>query len=146
MNLEIQAALEVADETDAFLQITDVIFNKKADIGYADLSPAEKSVYCIDSGFGQLFHHDSGALIQDMLKALEDIRAKNTYRIVRKIVDYFPDSDVPSDEDERMKVFDSLAAEKVDEIAECDDHFHDVGENLIELTLNFVAKNVNGFR
>jgi hypothetical protein len=154
MNMEIQAALEVADETDAFLQITDVIFNKKDDIGYANLSAAEKSVYCIDSlsremengGFGQLFHHDSGALIQDMLEALEKIRAKNTSNIVRKIVGYFPNSRVPSDENERMEVFDSLAAERVDEIAECDDRFHKVGENLIELTLKFVAKNVSEFR
>jgi hypothetical protein len=154
MNMEIQAALEVADETDAFLQITDVIFNKKDDIGYADLSAAEQSVYCIDSlsremengGFGQLFHHDSGALIHDMLEALKKIRAKNTYDVVRKIVDYFPSSAVPSDENERMEIYDSLANERVDEIAECDDRFHKVGENLIELTLKFVAKNVNEFR
>jgi hypothetical protein len=154
MNMQIQAALEAADETDAFLQITDVIFNKKDDIGYADLSAAEKSVYCIDSlsremengGFGQLFHHDSGALIQDMLAALKKIRAKNSYDVVRQVVDYFPSSNVPTDEDERMKVFDSLATDKVDEIAECDDRFHKVGENLIELTLKFVAKNVSEFR
>ncbi|MGK0250045.1 MAG: hypothetical protein ACI910_002813 [Oleispira sp.] len=154
MNMEIQVALEVADETDAFLQITDVIFNKKNNIGYADLSAAEKSVYCIDSlsremengGFGQLFHHDSGALIQDMLEALVKVRAKNTYNIVRQIVDYFPSSSVPSDENERMEAFDSLAAERVNEIAECDDRFHKVGENLIELTLKFVAKNVREFR
>jgi len=28
MNMEIQAALDVADETDSFLQITDVIYDK----------------------------------------------------------------------------------------------------------------------
>lgn len=154
MSMEIQAALNVADETDAFLQITDVIFDREADVGYENLSGTEKSVYCIDSlsremengGFGQLFHHDSGALIQDMLEALEKIRAKNTHVVVKQIVDYFPESKVPSDEDQRIDTFDQLASELVDEIAECDDRFHDAGENLVELTLKFVAKNVSDFR
>ena len=154
MNMEIQAALEVADETDAFLQITDVIFDKEADLGYSNLSDAEKSVYCIDSlsremengGFGQLFRHDSGALIHDMLEALEKIRAKNTHAVVQQIVDYFPNSIVPADEDERIEAFDLFALDLVDEIAECDDRFHDAGENLVELTLKFVAKNVRQFK
>jgi hypothetical protein len=154
MNMEIQAALDVADETDAFLQITDVIFDREAEIGYDDLSRAEKTVYCIDSlsremengGFGQLFHHDAGALCTDMLEALEQIRAKNTLLVVQQMVNFFPNGEVPSDEEERMDTFDQLASELVDEIAECDDRFHDAGENLIELTLKFVAKNIAQFR
>jgi len=152
--MEIQAALDVADETDAFLQITDVIFDREAEIGYDDLSRAEKTVYCIDSlsremengGFGQLFHHDAGALCTDMLEALEQIRAKNTLLVVQQMVNFFPNGEVPSDEEERMDTFDQLASELVDEIAECDDRFHDAGENLIELTLKFVAKNIAQFR
>ncbi len=154
MNMEIQAALDVADETDAFLQITDVIFDREAEIGYDDLSRAEKTVYCIDSlsremengGFGQLFHHDAGALCVDMLEALEHIRAKNTLSVVQQIVNFFPNGEVPKDEEERMDTFDQLASELVDEIADCDDRFHDAGENLIELTLKFVAKNIAQFR
>lgn len=154
MNMEIQAALEAVDETDAFLQITDVIFDREAEIGYKDLSGAEKSIYCIDSlsremengGFGQLFHHDSGALINDMLEALEKIRAKSTHAVVQKMVDFFPNSEVPDDEEERIDTFDHLASDLVDEIAQCDDLFHDTGENLVELTLKFVAKNVSEFR
>jgi len=154
MNMEIQAALEVADETDAFLQITDVIFDKKAELGYFELNTAEKSIYCIDclsremenGGFGQLFHHDSGALVNDMLEALEKIRAKNTLEVVQQVVNYFPAAEVPSDEEERIEAFDQLASELVDEIASCDDRFHDTGENLVELTLKFVAKNVAEFR
>jgi hypothetical protein len=154
MNMEIQAALEVADETDAFLQITDVIFDREAEVGYENLSNAEKAVYCIDSlsremengGFGQLFHHDSGGLCLDMLEALEQIKAKNTHEILQKMVNFFPNGEVPKDEDDRIEVFDQFALELVDEIAECDDRFHDTGENLIELTLKFVAKNTAQFR
>jgi hypothetical protein len=154
MNMEIQAALEVADETDAFLQITDVIFDKKAEQGYSDLNTAEKAIYCIDclsremenGGFGQLFHHDSGALVNDMLEALKRIRAKNTLAVVQQIVAYFPNAEVPSNEEERIDTFDQLASELVVEIAACDERFHDTGENLVELTLKFVAKNVAEFR
>lgn len=154
MNMEIQAALDVADETDAFLQITDVIFDREAEIGYDDLSRGEKTVYCIDSlsremengGFGQLFHHDTGALCIDMLEALEQIRAKNTLLVVQQVVSFFPNGEVPSDEEERIDAFDQLASELVEDIAKCDDRFHDAGENLIELTLKFVAKNIAQFR
>lgn len=154
MNMEIQAALDVADETDAFLQITDVIFEREAERGFADLTRAEKTVYCIDclsrdmenGGFGQLFHNDAGALCTDILEALEQIRAKNTHEVVQQMVSFFPNGEVPISEDERIETFDQLASELVDEIAECDDRFHDAGENLVELTLKFVAKNVSQFR
>jgi len=152
--MEIQAALDVADETDAFLQITDIIFDREAELGFADLSSAEKTVYCIDSlsremengGFGQLFHHDTGGLFHDMLESLEQIRAKNTHRVLQEMVSFFPNGEVPTDEDERIETFDQFASELIDEIAECDDKFHDAGENLIELTLKFVAKNLAQFR
>ena len=154
MNMEIQAALDVADETDAFLQITDVIFEREAERGFADLTRAEKTVYCIDclsremenGGFGQLFHHDSGALCVDMLEALKQIRAPNSHQVVQRIVNFFPNGEVPIAEEERIDTFDQLASERMDEIAECDDRFHDSGENLVELTLKFVAKNTAQFR
>ncbi len=154
MNMEIQAALEVADETDAFLQITDVIFDREAEMGYPNLTRGEKAVYCIDclsremenGGFAQLFHHDTGALSADMLEALELIRAKNSYDVVLQVVNFFPNGDIPVDEDERIEIFDQISSELVDEIAECDDRFHDAGENLVELTLKYVAKNRAEFR
>lgn len=154
MNMEIQAALDVADETDAFLQITDVIFEREAEYGFADLTRAEKTVYCIDclsremenGGFGQLFHHDSGSLCLDMLEALEQIRAPSTHEVIQQMVNFFPNGEVPTNEDERIDTFDQLASELVGEIADCDDRFHDAGENLVELTLKFVAKNTSQFR
>ena len=154
MNMEIQAALDVADETDAFLQITALIYDREAEHGFADLTRAEKTVYCIDclsremenGGFGQLFHHDAGALCLDMLEALEQIRAPNTREVFQQMVNFFPNGEVPVNEDERIETFDQFASELVDEIAECDDRFYDAGENLVELTLKFVAKNTSQFR
>ena len=113
-----------------------------------------RKIYCIDSlsremengGFGQLFHHDTGAYCLDILEALAQIRAKKSLAIFQQVVDLFPNGHVPTDEDERIEIFDQLSSELVDEIAQCDDRFYDAGENLVELTLKFVTKNVAQFR
>lgn len=154
MNMEIQAALDVADETDAFLQVTDVIYDKEAEAGYDTLSEAEKTVYCIDSllremengGFAQFFHHDSGANTADTLEALERIRSSQVLAVFHEMVNFFPEGQVPKDEDERIDLFDQIASELVDEIAACDDRFYDADENLVELTLSFVSKNIKAFK
>lgn len=154
MNMEIQAALDVADETDSFLQITDVIYDKEADFGYDALSHSEKVVFCIDhllremenGGFVQFIHHDAGAKTDDTLLALEAIKAKETHKLLDRLVDFFSDRRVPADEDERIELFDHIESEHADDIAELDDRFYDAGENLVEMTLRFVAKNLKDFR
>ncbi len=88
--MEIQAALDVADETDSFLQITDVIYEKESEAGYDALTESEKTVFCIDGllremengGFVQFFHHDVGALAADTLESLERIKAKGIEVVV----------------------------------------------------------------
>jgi len=154
MNMEIQAALDVADETDAFLQITDVIYDKESEAGYEELTEAEQTVYCIDSllremengGFAQFFHHDSGANTADTMEALERIRSAKVLAVFQEVVNFFPDGEVPKDEDDRISLFDQIESELTDEIAACDDKFYDAGENLVELTLKFVSKNLKAFR
>ncbi len=152
--MEIQAALDVADETDSFLQITDVIYAKEADDGYDALNDAEKTVFCIDGllremengGFVQFFHHEVGALAEDTLEALERIKAKETMGLMNRMIDYFDDRRVPADDDERIDIFEQIEREHADEIAECDDRFHELGDKLVELTLAFVARNLKAFR
>ncbi|MAD43934.1 MAG: hypothetical protein CMI02_01845 [Oceanospirillaceae bacterium] len=154
MSMEIQAALDVADETDSFLQITDVIYSKEADDGYDALSDAEKTVFCIDGllremengGFVQFIHHEVGALAEDTLEALERIKAKNTHELLDRLINFFDERKVPADEDERIELFDQIESEYADEIAELDDRFYDVGENLVEMTLSYVARNLKEFR
>lgn len=152
--MEIQAALDVADETDSFLQITDVIYDKESEVGYENLTDAEKTVFCIDhllremenGGFSQFFNHESGALAEDTLESLERIKAKETYSVLNRMLDFFADRYVPADEDERIELFDHIESEHADEISELDDRFYDSGENLVALTLLFVQKNLKDFR
>jgi len=151
--MEIQAALDVADETDSFLQITDVIYDKEADVGYESLNEAEKTVFCIDQllremengGFVQFIHHEAGALAEETLESLERIKAKVSCELLNKVIDLFPDRVVPADEDDRIEIFDQVESEFADEIAALDDRFYDSGENLVEMTLRFVQKNLREF-
>ncbi|MCD8520982.1 MAG: DMP19 family protein [Saccharospirillaceae bacterium] len=152
--MEIQAALDVADETDSFLQITDVIYDKEADSGFEALTDAEKTVFCIDmllkemenGGFVQFIHHEAGAYAEETLEALERIKAKGTHAVLERFLDLFDGEKIPRDEDERVEMFDQIESEHADEIAELDDRFYDVGENLVGLTLLFVSKNLKEFR
>lgn len=151
--MEIQAALDVADETDSFLQITDVIYDKENNAGYDTLNEAEKTVFCIDQllremengGFVQFIHHEAGALTEDTLEALERIKARVSYDLLDSLIDLFENRDVPTDEDDRINAFDHIESEHADEIAGLDDRFYDSGENLVEMTLRYVQKNLREF-
>ena len=151
--MEIQAALDVADETDSFLQITDVIYDKESEVGYDELNEAEKTVFCIDQllremengGFVQFIHHEAGARAEDTLESLERIKAPVSAALLDQIIGLFPDRNVPVDEDDRIDAFDNIESEHADKIAQLDDRFYDSGENLVGLTLRFVQKNLREF-
>ncbi|MBM96882.1 MAG: hypothetical protein CMI09_13680 [Oceanospirillaceae bacterium] len=154
MNMEIQAALDVADETDSFLQITDVIYDKEADIGYDALSEAEKTVFCIDGllremengGFSQFVHHDIGARIDDTLLALRNIKSKDVSPLFEKFLALFDGQPVPRDEDDRIEMFESIENEQADVISSLDDDYYDTTENLVGLTLGYVSRHLKDFR
>lgn len=152
--MEIQAALDVADETDSFLQITDAIFDLEAEQGYSQLNEAEQTVFLIDhllremdnGGFDQFMHHDAGARSHDTVSALARIRAKESQAILDRLIDVFPNRIVPLDDDERIALFDQLERESTDEIEQLNERFYETGENLVELTLKYVAKHIKVFR
>lgn len=154
MHMEIQAALDVADETDSFLQITDVIYDKEEEQGYDALNLVEKTVFCLDQllremengGFVQFFHHEAGARAEDTLESLERIKAKASAGLLDQVINLFEGRQIPEDEDQRRETFDQIESEQADNIVELDDRFYDSGENLVELTLKYVQKNLKEFR
>lgn len=154
MSMEIQAALDVGDETDSFLQITDVIYDKEAEVGYAALKPVEKVIYCMDGllkemengGFVQFFRQQAGDYAADTLLALEQIKAKVSASLLEQMLAFFPAGEAPSDVDEREEIFDQIESEYGDEITDLDDLFYDSGENLVGLTLLYVQRNLKELR
>ena len=153
MSMEIQAALDVADETDSFLQITDVIYEKEEESGYDSLNDAERTVFCIDQflremengGFVQFFHHEAGYRAEDTLSALDNIKAKISHQLLDQVINLFPGRAVPEDEDARIDEFDRIESEHADDIAGLDDRFYDSGENLVGMTLRYVQRNLREF-
>lgn len=153
MNMEIQAALDVVDETDSFLQITDVIYDKEADVGYEALNQAERTVFCIDGllremengGFSQLMYHDSGGRVSDILAALESIKSREVIVHLKHFIALFGEHLIPADDDERIALFEAVESEQTDVITELDDCYYDTVENLVGLTLAYVARNQKRF-
>lgn len=154
MNMEIQAALDLADETDSFLQITDVVYDKETELGFDVLTELEKTVFCIDGllremengGFAQFFRQDAGFYSEETLDALERIKAKESAALLRKMLSYFPDAKAPADEDDRLDALNQIEDEHADDISALDDRFYDADENLVGLTLLYVQKNLKGTR
>lgn len=150
--MEIQAALDVADETDAFLQITDVIYDKEADNGYTSLKQSEQTIFLIDQflkemengGFCLFIRHESGAYTQSTLEALERIKAKATHELLTKVLSLFK-AEIKADEDERVEQLEAVESEHYDELMELDEQYYESTENLVALTLKYVANNIKEF-
>lgn len=151
--MEIQAALDAADETDSFLGVTDVVFDKAADQGYDTLSEAEKTVYCLDQflkeaengGLIQFLYHEAGARAADTLLSLERIHSKGSVAVFRELIEYF-DNGVPTDDDARIDACEKLEIDYADELSALEERFYEVNENLVALTLSYVSSNIKAFR
>ena len=147
-----QAALELPDETDAFLQISDIIFDKESAFGYEKFTDAEKAFYCIDGfirGMGNggvaQFFYDYGHHSQDTKIALESVKAEQAQTLFSKALGCFPDGAVPTDSHDREQLVAGLEEEHGDLWSNLSDSFYDAETELIKLTLKFVNSNLKGF-
>ncbi len=152
MNVEIQAALNVADETDSFLQITDIIYDKEAEQGYSSLNNAEQTIFLVDQflkemengGFCVFIRHETGALCEQTLAALERIKAKKAQALLANVLSLFK-KPLSTDEDERAEQLESVQSDYYDELNELDEQYYEEDENLIFLTLKYVTEHIKEF-
>ena len=152
LNMDVQAALELPDETDAFLQISDIIFDKESSSGYEKFSDAERNFYCIDGfirGMGNggvaQFFYDHGHHTSDTEKALEEIKAANAIKLLQQALDCFPERRVPEDSHDRELLVSDLEEQHGDLWARISDNFYDAETDLIKLTLKYVNKHLKSF-
>lgn len=150
--MDVQAALELPDETDAFLQISDIIFDKESSAGYETFSDAERNFYCIDGfirGMGNggvaQFFYDHGHHTKDTSKALEEIKASNAMHLLQEAVSCFPNQTVPTDTNDRELLVSDLEEQHGDLWARLSDKFYDAETELIKLTLKYVNKHLKSF-
>ncbi len=150
--MDVQAALELPDETDAFLQISDIIFEKESSSGYEKFSDAERNFFCIDGfirgmgngGISQFFH-EHGQHTVDTQKALAEVKSEAAKALLSQATACFPNSSVPLDEDDREGLVADLEEQNGDLWSELSDKFYDSETELIKLTLKYVNKNLKSF-
>ena len=150
--MDVQAALELPDETDAFLQISDIIFEKESSAGYAQFTDAERTFFCIDGfirGMGNggvsQFFHEHGQHTVDTQKALDDVKSETAKTLLAKATACFPDAKVPVEEEDREILVADLEEQNGDLWSELSDKFYDAETELIKLTLKYVNKNLKSF-
>ncbi len=152
--MDVKAALELPDETDAFLQISDILYGKISSSGYESLSTSEKYFYCIDGlirgmgsgGISHFFYDEAGIHAEDAIKGLEAARATRIQKVVQDALDCFPGKQVPADEEAREELVSDLEEQHSDLWAAISDRFFDSETELVKLTLKFVSKNLADFR
>ncbi len=150
--MDVQAALELPDETDAFLQISDVLFQKESQSGYDQFSDAERHFYCIDGfirGMGNggvaQFFYDHGHHTADTAVALQEVKAESAKRLLDRALACFPEQQVPLDEIDRETLVADLEEQNGDLWSELGDKFYALENELIKLTLKYVNKHLKSF-
>ncbi|MCP5334876.1 MAG: DUF4375 domain-containing protein [Oceanospirillaceae bacterium] len=153
MNLDIQAALDLPDETDAFLQISDILFEKHSAVGYDGLTQSEKVFYCIDGfvrgmgngGISQFFYDEAGVHASDAVLAFEAVKAGKIKQLLEQALACFPDTSIPADDDARDDLVSSLEENYSEEWSAMTDVFFQNEAELIKATLAYVGKNLKNF-
>lgn len=150
--MDVQAALELPDETDAFLQISDIIFEKESSSGYEQFTDAERIFYCIDGfirGMGNggvsQFFYDHGHHTADTQKALAEVKSQTADALLKQAVACFPNQKVPMDESDREGLVADLEEQNGELWSQLSDKFYDSETELIKLTLKYVNKNLKSF-
>ena len=99
-----------------------------------------------NGGFWQYFYNSSGEYAMQTVGALKTIGAEHTAGLLSKAIEVFPDSNVPTDRDERIGAIESLGNGVKEEWNDLDDQFQEYQDDIAELLLDFVRQNRDSFR
>jgi hypothetical protein len=137
---------------DAIIEIDDLlspIFYDAPDT----LTECEKNIVYIEElerevnngGFNQYFFNSSGDFALETIGALKIIGSKTFLEIVQEAVDKFPGKIVPKDRGERQKLLANID-ENIELWEELDNRFYEYEEDIYELMIRYIRKNINEFR
>ena len=113
--------------------------------GLAGLTDAESGFYGIywfvtetnNGGVGQFFFNDAGRLSVPTLRYLEDIGATKSASILRRAIAMFPGGNVPTDQEERREVLETLDDQGLS-FEPLTNEFFSCGEDLNEFHIAYV--------
>jgi Domain of unknown function (DUF4375) len=150
----IELLLASPDSNNSIIKLDNYI-SEKCEWGHslAELSPPEKTFYLNQAlerevnngGFWQYFRNSSGNLAHETVQSLNDINAFKTSKILASAIEYFPDKKVPVDRDLRNTVIDDIEADAKEQWNKFDQQFFKYEDNLHELNIEFVRKNIQHF-
>jgi len=98
-----------------------------------------------NGGFEQYFENSSGMYANDTITTLELVGANTTANILRSAIDFFPDKQVPIDQDERVEMVSTMDESVAERWEELDQQFFNYEDNLNSLNMEFVRKHKEDF-
>jgi hypothetical protein len=140
-------ALRETDDTAFAIAMSNLVFARCEAVGFAALSEAEQTVYCLDAlerevnngGFSQFFLNSSGDTALETVAALERLGAAHTAGLVRRAVSVFPGARPSADRDAREKQMDALPESASALWSELDRAFLEYRDNLAALERQYVT-------
>jgi hypothetical protein len=147
-------ALGKADDTRFAIDMSNLVFARYEQAGFAGLTEAEQTVYCLDAlerevnngGFDQFFFNSSGNTAMETVTALERLGAKHTAALVQRAAGVFPDGRPAADRDERETQMEALPESARELWSQLDDDFYEYRDNLTALERAYVRAHRGEFR
>lgn len=144
--------LQIEDDTEFAIAMSDLVFSREAAVGYQQLTPPERVVFCLDAlerevnngGFAQFFENSAGDHALETIEALRTLGAPRVGRLVAEAVAVFPDGPAPDRERRRRQLdrLDDRARAKLDQL---DGAFYAYPENLTALERRYVRSHQEQF-
>ena len=150
---KVEGILKEKNIHDAIMAIDDLlfpIFDKKPH----KLSPPEVNFCCIqdlerevnNGGFHQFFLNSSGDYAHEVITALKSIGSVKFLRLTELAIKEFPNGQVPKNRDERVEILWQIEGKANPVWETLEDEFYQYEEDLDRLLLDYIKKNIEGFR
>ncbi len=145
LDLKLKEILEMKNGSDAYSEMTDIATKKEIEKGYNSLTSIGKILYNVfwivgevnNGGFNQYFYNSSGDHSADAIEALNNIGAIQTKELLQDAINKFPNSNVPSNRDERIKILNKIDPDN-SIFNDLDSRFYDLSEDLENLTIQYI--------
>ncbi len=138
-------------DSDVVLDVLEII-QEKCDYGdkIDKLSNAEKVIYLIgdvegevnNGGFSQYMYNSSGKYAKEAIEALKIIGANYTASLLEDAIEIYKNG--PTNDDRNNPEVD-LTDEQEEKLNDLDNKFYEYKDNLNELQIAFIKKNLNEF-
>lgn len=146
--------LQIADDTQFAIAMSDRVFAREQAVGYEQLTPAERVVFCLDGlerevnngGFSQFFENSAGDHALETVEALRTLGAPRVAALVAQAVAVFPAGRPATDRERRQQQLaqlDDRARAKLDQL---DNAFFEYPEHLAALERRYVRSHQDQFR